>query len=57
MDGARHVIKRILNPRFLREMASYDVASTIHQCLPRAADESGTRVGGLNPAPARQGAS
>jgi len=29
-DGQfRHVIKRILNPRFLSQMASYDAASTI----------------------------
>ena len=31
-----HVIKRNLNPRLLSEMAFYDVASTIHQSLPRA---------------------
>ena len=33
MDSARHVIKTILNPRFLSQMASYDVASTIHESL------------------------
>jgi len=33
MNSARHVIKRNLNPRFLSWMASYDVASTIHQSL------------------------
>jgi hypothetical protein len=27
-DSARHVIKRVLNPRFLSQMASYDEAST-----------------------------
>jgi hypothetical protein len=31
MGSARHVIKRIMNPRVLFQMASYDVASTIHQ--------------------------
>ena len=31
MDSARHVNKRILNPRFLSEMASYDVSSSILQ--------------------------
>jgi hypothetical protein len=31
MDSARHVIERSLNPRFLRYMASYDVASTFDQ--------------------------
>ena len=30
MDSARHVSKRIFNLRSLRDMASYDVASTIH---------------------------
>jgi len=35
MDSARHVIKCILNPHFLSYMASYDVASTIHQSLIR----------------------
>jgi len=34
-DCGRHVIERILNPRFLSQMASDDVASTIHQALPR----------------------
>jgi len=29
----RHVIKRILNPRLVSYMASYDVVSTIHQSL------------------------
>jgi hypothetical protein len=29
MGSARHVIKRILNPRFLSYMATYDVASTL----------------------------
>jgi len=37
MDSARHVIKRILNPRFSNAMASYDVASAIHQSLPPVA--------------------
>jgi hypothetical protein len=34
-DSARHVIKRILDPRFLSETASCDVeyVSTIHQSL------------------------
>jgi hypothetical protein len=30
---ARHVIRRISNPRFLSNMTSYDVASTFHQSL------------------------
>jgi len=30
MDSAGHVIKLILNPRVLSDMASYAVASTIH---------------------------
>ena len=34
MDSARHVIKRILKPRFLSQLASYNVASTVHQSLP-----------------------
>jgi len=33
MDSARHVITRVMNPRLLGYMASYDVASTIHQSL------------------------
>jgi hypothetical protein len=33
MDGARHVIERVLNPDVLMLMTSYDVASTIHQFL------------------------
>jgi len=33
MDSARYVIKRILNPHLLSQMASYDMASTIHQSL------------------------
>jgi len=33
MDGAGHVIKQILNPLFTNKMASYDVASTIHQAV------------------------
>jgi len=33
MDSARHFIKRIMNPHFLNETASYDVASAIHQSL------------------------
>ena len=32
-DIARHVIKRILNPRFLSYMAAYDVESNICQAL------------------------
>ena len=31
--SARHVIKRVLNPRLLSSMASHDVGSTIHQSL------------------------
>ena len=31
--SARHVIKRILDPRFLNYTASYDVASTIHESM------------------------
>jgi hypothetical protein len=37
MDSARHVIQRLVNHRLLIEMASYDVASTIHQSLVRGA--------------------
>ena len=33
MDSARHVIKRIVDPRFMSSPASCDVASTIHQSL------------------------
>jgi hypothetical protein len=33
MDSARHVIKRMLHRHFMNHMASYDVASTIHQSL------------------------
>jgi len=33
VDSARHVINRILNPRLLSYMTSYDAASTIHQFL------------------------
>ena len=38
MGSARHVIERIVNPRFLSDMASYDVASTFHQSLIRGDD-------------------
>jgi len=48
MDSAHHVIKRILNVRFLSSMASYDVAKTIHQSLTiggaRRADVDRTRI-------------
>jgi len=30
MDSARRVINNAINPHFLSEMVSYDVASTIH---------------------------
>jgi len=33
MHSAHHVNKRILSPRFLSQIATYDQASTIHQCL------------------------
>jgi hypothetical protein len=33
MDSDRHVIKRILNPHFLIQTISFDVACTIHQSL------------------------
>jgi hypothetical protein len=33
MHGARHVMLRAVNPRISSYMASYDVASTIHQSL------------------------
>jgi hypothetical protein len=33
MDSARHVIRRNLNPLFLSQLASCEVASTIHQSL------------------------
>jgi hypothetical protein len=33
MGNARHVIERILNPDLISQMASYDVACTIHQAL------------------------
>ena len=29
MDSVPHIIKLILNPRFLSKMASYDVSSTM----------------------------
>ena len=32
-DVARHVIQRVLNPCFLSQMTSYDVASTIQESL------------------------
>jgi len=34
MDAPRHMIRCILNPRFLSEITSYDTASTIRQNLP-----------------------
>jgi len=34
MDSARHVIKRIVDPRSLNSIEAYDVAQTIHQSLP-----------------------
>ena len=37
MESARHAITRISNPRVLSCMASYDVASTIHESLRRRA--------------------
>jgi len=40
MDGARHVIKRMLNPLVWSQMASYDVASTVHQSPTTAAAAS-----------------
>jgi len=33
MDSARHIMKRILNPQLLSQMATYDVAITFHQYL------------------------
>ena len=51
MDIARHVIKRILNPRIL-ETESYYVVSSVHQSLQRgvpgeaAAADRGARGGG-----------
>jgi len=33
MDSPRHVITRILDPPFFNQIASYDVASTIHLSL------------------------
>ena len=44
MDSARHVIKRMLNPRFLSYMTCYDVASTMHQSLLRGLDGGGRTV-------------
>jgi hypothetical protein len=35
MDSARHVITRIMKPRFVSWAASYDVASTVNQSLCR----------------------
>ena len=43
VDSARHVIKRISNPRFLNYTASYDAASAIHQSLPLGVDVKGRR--------------
>jgi hypothetical protein len=45
MNSARHVIKRMLNPRFLSQLASFDAASSIHQSLERD-DEGGNNNGG-----------
>jgi hypothetical protein len=33
MDSARPVMQHVLNPHFFGQLASYDVASTIHQTL------------------------
>ena len=44
MYSARHVIKRILNPRFLSQMTFYDVASTIHQSLRKSACHLSKRI-------------
>ena len=51
MDSARHIIKRILNPRFLRQMTSYDVASTIHQSLRGGEDRHRAGGGRHDPGP------
>ena len=37
---ARHVIQRMSNPRISSQMASYDVASTICEALPKVDDEN-----------------
>jgi len=52
MDPARRVIDLVLYPRLLSEMASYDVAGTIHQTLdvgghPRDAPTGFYRCGGV----------
>jgi len=54
MDGACHVIKLMLKPRFSIYMASYHVASTIHQSLGLGGRERGGGVdSALRPARAR----
>jgi hypothetical protein len=42
MDSARHAFKRILNPRFQIQMASYDVASTMNMAAATADGYTGT---------------
>jgi len=46
-SSARYVIKRMINPRFLSSLASYDVARTINESLPRA--RAGSRRTARNP--------
>jgi len=43
MDSASHVIRCILNPRFLSYMASCDVVSTIQQSRGRGGQTQGKR--------------
>ena len=47
LDSARKVIRFILNPGFLHEMASYDVGSTVYQSLRGGAPAGDVRSRGL----------
>jgi len=56
MDSARHGIKRILNPRSLSEMATYDVATTIYQSVQQGVRGPEGLPDERDPAAAAQGA-
>jgi len=43
-DSLRHVIKRIVDPLSVSQMASYDVASSIHESLHVGVPAVGARV-------------
>ena len=51
MDSARHVITRNVNPHLLSQMASYDVAGTVHQSLPWGPHASSCAWRPASPAP------